>query len=154
MGVIGTAINAGVDYITYPISYTVKAFTGKTFGDYVTGNQRPPSTNGFLKNLVSWGTDVVLPGVATFAMGPTAGIAAIGAVLGTKAVTGNSIGDYVTGNTDQNRREVELNHLEKDYIAVQQRMQSRQHSPAQAHGQHVDVPGVGPHRPQAHTPMR
>ncbi len=82
-------VSYAVDIVTLPASLVVKGVTGKTIGDYVTGNDRPPSVNGFLGNLVSFGTDMIP-------------VVRVPSML-TKAVTGNTIGDYVTGDTDADR---------------------------------------------------
>lgn len=140
MGIMATTLSTGLDYLAFPLSYGVKAFTGKTIGDYVTGNDRPPSRTGFVGNFVATAVDLAGP-IALGMLNPVAGMVAMGAVVGTKALTGNSIGDYVTGNTDARRREAEAAGLMQEQAMVQQRMNSQQAGPAPM--QSIPAPNIG-----------
>src|SRR5687768_3989891 len=88
MGFGSSIVTLVVDVVTFPVSYIPKVFTGgKTLGDYVTGTERPPSQNSTIGNFGAFIIDVLTSPVS----------------LPLRAFTGNSIGDYVLGDTNEQR---------------------------------------------------
>jgi hypothetical protein len=153
--IVGGAVRGGVDYISYPISMGVEAITGKSIGDYISGNQRPPSQNGFMGGAMSFATNVLVP--AALPLIPVVGIplalAYPVANVASKAITGNSFGDYVTGNTDAARREADNKRIDSEYAQVQQRTMARQHGMGHAQEQ-VVAPSVGMQQQHGHMHSR
>lgn len=116
-----------VDSITFPISYLTKFGSGgRTIGDMVTGTQRPPSTNGVAGNTASFVVDFVTAPVTVFV----------------KAFTGNSIGDYVTGNTNEKRQMAEDASLSQENQMVNQRI-AAQEGMARGRSQSVSTQNIG-----------
>lgn len=142
MGIISRTVGAAVDITTFPLSYPNKVVTGKTFGDYVTGNQRPPSQAGMWKSMGAAAVDIGIP-VAIGMVFPPAGIAAAAVVVGTKAITGNSIGDYVVGDTNASRQEAENTRIDNEYAQAQERAAARGQSPSLMQQSAVSAPSVG-----------
>jgi hypothetical protein len=116
-----------VDSLTFPISYLTKFGSGgRTIGDMVTGTQRPPSTNGFMGNTASLLLDFVTFPVSTL----------------TKAFTGNSIGDYVTGNTNEKRQMAEDASLSQENQMVNQRI-AAQEGMSRGRSQSISTQNIG-----------
>jgi hypothetical protein len=116
-----------IDSFTFPVSYLTKFGSGgRTIGDMVTGTQRPPSTNGFMGNTASLVVDVITAPLTVFV----------------KAFTGNSIGDYVTGNTDEKWQQAENASLAQENQMVGQRV-AAQDGMARGRSQSVSTQNIG-----------
>jgi hypothetical protein len=107
MGFFSSVTTFVVDSVLFPISYIPKIMSGgQTLGDMLTGTERPPSHNSTLGNVGAFTVDLLTAPVS----------------LPLRMFTGNSIGDYVTGDSNETREKIIENKAARETLTTQQSM--------------------------------